>query len=118
MANEPIYKTFGKALAARRRTLGWTQSDLAGRVGMSRASIANIENGRQSVLLHYVYALASALECSKVADLLPAPPRTLNQEDSDMLILSDEDVTPIGKSQIRNLIENALAQRGSKKAGS
>jgi transcriptional regulator with XRE-family HTH domain len=118
MANEPIYKAFGKAVAARRRTLGWTQSDLAGRVGMSRASVANIESGRQSVLLHHVYALASALECAKVADLLPAPTRTSNREDFDMFVLSDEDVTPTGKSQIRDLIESALAQRGSKKAGS
>jgi len=117
MASEAIYKAFGKAVATRRRTLGWTQSDLAGRVGMSRASVANIECGRQSVLLHHVYALASALDCTKVADLLPAPPRTSNQEDSDMFVLSDEGVTPTGKSQIRSLIENALAQRGNKKVG-
>jgi hypothetical protein len=50
--------------------------------------------------------------------LLPAPTRTSNREDLDMFVLSDEDVTPTGKSQIRDLIESALAQRGSKKAGS
>jgi len=118
MANEPIYNAFGKAVATRRRTLGWTQSELARRVGISRASIANIEGGRQSVLLHHVYALASALECANIADLLPAPVTTSNQGDFDMFILSDKNVTPIGKSQIKNLIENALAQRAGKKAGS
>jgi len=119
MANEAIYRAFGKAVATRRKKLELTQSDLAGRVGISRASVANIESGRQSVLLHHLYALASALECAKVSDLLPAPTRTSNrEEDIDMFILSDEEVTPIGKSQIRDLIESALAQRGSKKAGS
>lgn len=118
MADKAIYKAFGKAVAARRKTLELTQSDLASRIGVSRASVANIESGRQSVLLHHVYALASALECAKVADLLPAPTKTLNREDFDMFILSNEDVTPIGKSQIRDLIESALAQRSTKKAGS
>lgn len=84
---------------------------------MSRASVANIESGRQNVLLHHVYSLASALEFSKVADLLPAPPKPEHQEDLDM-ILSDETVTARGKAQINDLIVNALARRGSTRAGS
>jgi transcriptional regulator with XRE-family HTH domain len=94
-----------------------TQDTLARRVGISRASIANIESGRQNVLLHHVYRLASALEFSKISDLLPAQPKPATQEDLDM-ILSDETVTPRGKAQITDLIASALAQRGSAKAGS
>lgn len=84
---------------------------------MSRASIANIESGRQNILLHHVYALASALEFSKVSDLLPAQPRTEPQEDLDM-ISSDETVTAREKAQITDLIASALARRGSTRAGS
>lgn len=40
---------FGAAIKAGRSDLGWTQRDLAVRVGLSRVSIANIEAGRQDV---------------------------------------------------------------------
>ncbi|MGE3989270.1 helix-turn-helix domain-containing protein [Pseudorhodoplanes sp.] len=117
MSDEAIYRAFGRAVATRRKTLELTQAQLAGRVGISRASIANIESGRQNVLLHHVYRLATALEFSKAAELLPAPPKRSNEEGFDM-ILSDETVTPRGKAQINDLIANALAQRGSTKTGS
>jgi len=48
-----------------------SQDILAKAVGLSRASIANIETGRQKVLLHHVYLLASALGCSSILDLIP-----------------------------------------------
>ena len=118
MAEQAIYKAFGRAVATRRRKLDLTQAELAARTGMSRASVANIESGRQSVLLHHVYGLAAALDITKVSDLLPAPSKPSTQGESEMIILSDEDVTPRAKAQITDLIASALAQRSSKKAGS
>ena len=118
MAEQAIYKAFGRAVATRRRELDLTQSELAARVRMSRASVANIESGRQSVLLHHVYGLAEALEFTKVSDLLPALSKPSTREDIDMIIQSDEDVTPRAKAQITDLIASALAQRSTKKAGS
>ncbi len=117
MSDEAIYKTFGRAVATRRKELDLTQAELAGRAGMSRASIANIESGRQNVLLHHVYRLATALEFAKVSDLLPTQPKPATQEDLDM-ILSDDTITARGKAQITDLIASALAQRGATKAGS
>ena len=117
MSDEAIYKAFGRVVATRRKKLELTQAELAARVGMSRASVANIESGRQNVLLHHVYSLASALEFSKISDLLPAQSKPETQEDFDM-ILSDETITPRGKAQITDLIATALARRGSAKAGS
>jgi transcriptional regulator with XRE-family HTH domain len=117
MSDEAIYKAFGQAVATRRRGLNLTQAVLASRVGISRASVANIESGRQNVLLHHVYRLASALEFTKVSELLPAQPKPIIGEDFDML-LSDQTVTARGKAQITDLIASALGQRGSTKAGS
>ncbi len=117
MSDEAVYKAFGKVVAMRRKKLDLTQAELAARVGMSRASVANIESGRQNVLLHHVYSLATALEFSKISDLLPPQPRPESHEDFDM-ILSDETVTARGKAQITDLIATALARRGSAKAGS
>ena len=47
-----------------------TQAELSVRIGLSRASVANIESGRQAVLLHQFLALASALS-TPPSDLLP-----------------------------------------------
>lgn len=115
MANEAIYKAFGQAVATRRKGLKLTQAMLAARVGISRASIANIESGRQNVLLHHVYGLATALEFPKASDLLPTQPKLPTQEDGPM-ILSDDSLTARGKAQITDLIANALAQRATTKA--
>lgn len=117
MSDDLIYKAFGEAVATRRKRLGLTQAALAARIGVSRASIANIESGRQNVLLHHVYRLTSALEFSKLSELLPAQLKPLNTRDLDM-ILSDETVTARGKAQITDLITSALAQRSNSKAGS
>src|SRR3954466_11349265 len=75
MAGNPIYKAFGNAVSTRRKALGLTQAQLASKVKVSRASIANIESGRQNILLHHVYALAAALEFTRVGELLPPPPQ-------------------------------------------
>ncbi len=70
----PINVDFGRIVARRRDELGLTQSELAARSNLSRASIASIENGRQNVHLYHLYDLASALELRRVTDLLPPRP--------------------------------------------
>lgn len=110
MSNTAIYESLGTRVAARRRGLDLTQAELAARTGMSRASIANIENGRQNVLLHHVYALALALELDKVSDLLPMQPKAALGETS----ISGSTVTPKSRAQIEDLIASALARQAPK----
>lgn len=59
---ERPYILFGAVVSERRRKLGLTQQDLADRVGLSRGSIANIETGRQRILLTDVFDFADALD--------------------------------------------------------
>lgn len=115
MSNESIYKQLGRAVASRRTALKLTQSALGDRVGLSRASIANIESGRQNVLLHQVYDLAGALECAQLADILPRPDFERG-EDIAMNVSDKHGVTARGKAQINDLIHSALARRGSGKS--
>ena len=56
-----LYREFGRRLRTARRAVGLTQADVAVRVGLSRTSLTNIERGRQHVLLHMLFDLASAV---------------------------------------------------------
>jgi len=66
-----MYEIFGRRLAAKRRDSRLTQAELAKRVDLSRASIANIERGQQNLPLHQAYKLAEALGLNDPHDLLP-----------------------------------------------
>lgn len=66
-----IYRQLGQSVARVRSKLGKTQAEIAAQIGLTRASLANIETGRQKVLMHHVFRLANALECSSVLDLIP-----------------------------------------------
>lgn len=56
-----FYKDFGRRLREARKAADLTQMALAERVGLSRASITNIENGRQHIHLHTFMILAEAV---------------------------------------------------------
>ena len=61
---EPVYVSFGEAIKLRRLQRGWTQTDLANKVGLSRTSVTNIEIGRQRVLLSDLFDFARAFGLS------------------------------------------------------
>jgi transcriptional regulator with XRE-family HTH domain len=67
---DAIAAQIAKYLAAHRTTCRMTQSELAEKVGMSRASIGLIERGEGLPSVETLYALAVALEC-EAWDLLP-----------------------------------------------
>ena len=106
MGTDPRYAAFGEAMATRRKKLKLNQAELASRVGLSRASIANIERGRQNVLLHHACDIAAALGLSQVGDLLPVEAKPTLEDQS--LALSHV-VSSKAKAQISDLIANALA---------
>jgi transcriptional regulator with XRE-family HTH domain len=67
---EPIYRDFGRRLRNARKSAKLTQEALALRVGLTRTSITNIEQGNQHVGLHLLYDLAKAVGAAP-AGLLP-----------------------------------------------
>ena len=69
-----IYASIGAAIKARRKALGMTQAALARHIHISRPALANIEVGRQSVLVHVLYDIARALLINPSA-LAPRPVR-------------------------------------------
>lgn len=71
MQGVTIYKLVGKRIAKRRREVGLIQEELAQRVGLSRASVANIERGEQKIQLHTLVDFSNALGLADVRLLLP-----------------------------------------------
>jgi transcriptional regulator with XRE-family HTH domain len=65
--NKPIeacHAAVGARIRLMRETLGLTQTDLAKRVNLKRASVTNIEIGRQRLLLNGIEDFARALGTS------------------------------------------------------
>jgi len=79
MNPESLHERIGAFIATRRRQLKMKQEGLAKRAGISRASLANIERGRQSVLVHVLYSIAKALEIPP-SQLLPDPRQLVADE--------------------------------------
>ena len=70
MADDRVHERFGKNVRMRRMRAGLTQDQLAATIGLSRTSIANIEQGRQQVLLHHAWAIARALAAESIDELI------------------------------------------------
>jgi transcriptional regulator with XRE-family HTH domain len=69
-AVDGFYAALGRRIRASRDGAGFTQDQLAGRVGVTRSSVANTETGRQKIPVHVLVAIADALRIDPCA-LLP-----------------------------------------------
>lgn len=69
---EPLYADLGRRIRDSRREQGLTQEQLGARLAppVTRASIANIETGKQRVLVHTLMQLAEAMKMP-LEELLP-----------------------------------------------
>lgn len=65
-----FYKPVADKIKLARESAHLTQKMLASLVGLTRAAIANIESGRQQILLHTLYKIAEACNADPVR-LLP-----------------------------------------------
>lgn len=102
-----IYSALGEAVAIRRKALHLTQAQVAAKVGISRASIANIEAGRQKVLLHQVYLFAEALKLPSIMALLP---KSLLRGENDVVVpISRDDISERQKAQVSDALMGMFA---------
>jgi transcriptional regulator with XRE-family HTH domain len=91
-----LYRELGALIRRRRRGLDLTQAQLAARLRISRGALANIETGRQNILLHQLYRFAAALGMN-VHDLLPLP-KEMNVK--DLLLLEKEELDLAGSKEL------------------
>lgn len=105
MKVEPVYRTIGAIIRSKRRRLEWSQEKLAQHLRISRATLANIETGRQRVLVHQLYTFAAALE-TKPEELLP-PLVASSPATARARLPIPNGLNPQQKEQIVQLIEAA-----------
>lgn len=104
-----LYQELGALIRRRRRTLEYTQADLAARLGISRGAVANIESGRQNMLLHQLYRLADALEL-EVHELLPP---NMKDQASPTGLPMPEGLTAEQEAQLARVITGKAPMRTS-----
>lgn len=61
---EPIYLLVGAKIAHIRTQLGMTQTEFGEIIGLTRAAVANMETGKQRIMLHNLEQLAKAFHMS------------------------------------------------------
>lgn len=71
---DQLYIEIGLKIRAARLDRSWKQEDLAEAVGLTRSSVANIEAGRQKMLVHSLVRIAESLDVA-VDTLLPEADR-------------------------------------------
>jgi len=69
-SNAKLPKVLGKRIQKRRKVVGFTQEELGFRVGISRAYMGYIEQGRYAPSLEVLEKIAKQLK-TKTSELLP-----------------------------------------------
>lgn len=93
MTPTDIKNQFGTAVRSRRKRMGISQEELAGRAGLHRTYVADIERGARNLSLANIEKLAKALEIS-IPTLFSqgeaAPRPALSDELPEILLVEDE----------------------------
>jgi transcriptional regulator with XRE-family HTH domain len=106
MDEAATYRAFGRAVATRRRAIRKTQETIANQIGISRASLANIERGKQRVFLHQVLALANALGLQSAHEIIPARAIAPVQNAKKAKVTGSERLTPQQRREIEALVHS------------
>ena len=70
---QQVNREVGRNIRHYRKIARRTQAQLAVEIGISRPSLANIEAGRQQLLVHHLYEITSALDLDSPTVLMPLP---------------------------------------------
>ena len=111
MEPDDIYREVGRNIRRCREAARRKQEQLAAEIGISRASLANIEVGRQKIRLHHLYAIAAALDLHSPAMLLPKPALTPHDDALSELPLPKEGLTDKQRLEVLHLLNDVLTGR-------
>ena len=102
---QQIYREVGRNIKLYRKSAFITQAQLAVEIGISRPSLANIEAGRQQLLVHHLYSIAGALDLDSPKALLPSTPAlTLRKSEPSALPLPEKGLSDKQRQEVLRLI--------------
>jgi transcriptional regulator with XRE-family HTH domain len=96
-----VKKQFGAAVRLRRNHLGISQEELAGRAGLHRTYISDVERGARNVSLESIHRLADALAVP-AATLFPHPEGGISNSHPEALGRAADLAGPGGVENRRN----------------
>ena len=113
---DEIYGHLGAVIKKRRKILNLKQHDVAKRLRISRGSLANIETGRQGVLVHQLYRFAEVLGLQPSDFLLPVTPQSsvLGEEWTEAIPAG---LKPVQREQIARLLDGSPKASDQTKGG-
>lgn len=96
-----IYKMIGERIRDERQKKRLTQDELASRIGLKRASITNVERGRQQLLVHTLL---------QIADSLGTSPAKLLTAHTDAALMLPDDLSASVRNWILHSVEGTTAR--------
>ena len=118
MEPQDLYTEVGNNIRRYRRAMPRTQQQVAAQVGLSRASLANIESGHQWVRLHHLYAIAEALDLDSPTVLMPPLKPAPEPAEISELPLPREGLTDRQRAEVLRLLSDVLGNQEAGGAGS
>jgi transcriptional regulator with XRE-family HTH domain len=109
MSDLEIYRLIGSRIAGRRKDLRLKQAEVAAQIGLTRASLANIEKGRQKIMLHQIYRVAEALRVESILDLVPG--RFSASVPDQPVVFAKDDVREDLRAQAEQFVRRAPTRR-------
>lgn len=108
---DPFYSSLGQRVHDHRKKLKLTQDQLGAQLTppVTRASIANIEAGKQGVLAHTLVQLARVLKTT-VLDLLPAEPAAESVQLRDQVRVELGEKLGVSEDEVTRLTERLLGR--------
>ena len=117
MSEMELYQRLGRAVADRRAELKLKQAEVAGKIGLSRASLASLETGRQRIMVHQLFALANALKLDSILSLVPeswAPAEPM----PEIRVSGGAQLSPRQQSAVESMLASAFVEEQLKKRSS
>lgn len=106
MGPDSIYASLGQAIARHRARLRMTQQNLADAVGISRASVANIERGEQRVYVDQVLSFVDAFGLAGFDELVAGA--EYEKSSGSSVSLSGDKLKRTQRRQVRDVLERHL----------
>lgn len=106
-----IYRAIGSAVSDLRRESQMTQQQVADAIGISRASVANIERGEQRVFVDQLDAIAKLFNLSGLDEIVQRD--QIASQQRGPMPLSGDTLKRDLKREVKNVLDEILAEARS-----